>query len=406
MGDGNPDSNTKAQAVRDYLAAHPRAKDRAVAEALSNEISQFSADYVGVVRRRKKKSKRRERRQPKARRSGARSAWSAKFPRHSLEKALRIPSAILEQNAGRECSPKEAAVFLGLGSPHGPFMVEVSSAIKFGLLTRPGTARIAITELAKKILRPQDSDEELSGLRQAAVKAPDIAEVYSHYRGENLPDDKFFDNALVDNFEIPQDKLSEFKAVFFETLTKANLLQEHDGKYRVIDAALDIEPPGEKTQRLKKLEKSVTLEAGDTCFVMMPFQSPHGDYYTQIYEPAIKKAGLRPVRADHTIFGTGKIMNQVWSGIKGAKVLLAELTTKNPNVFYELGLAHALTKPVVLVSANEDDVPFDLHYIRVIYYNQTDPFWGNKLMEKVAENVLSAIKNPEEAIFEGGTAET
>ncbi len=54
-------------------------------------------------------------------------------------------------------------------------------------------------------------------------------------------------------------------------------------------------------------------------------------------------------------------------------------------------------KPV-LVSSNETDVPFDLHHIRVIYYEVTDPFWGAKLVEKVAENILSALKNPEEAV--------
>ncbi len=92
-------------------------------------------------------------------------------------------------------------------------------------------------------------------------------------------------------------------------------------------------------------------------------------------------------------------MDQVWAGINNAKVLLAEMTSKNPNVFYELGIAHALQKPVVLVSSNEDDVPFDLKHIRVIYYESSDPFWGQKLLNKVAENILSAIKNPEEAIF-------
>jgi hypothetical protein len=76
------------------------------------------------------------------------------------------------------------------------------------------------------------------------------------------------------------------------------------------------------------------------------------------------------------------------------------INKRNPNVFYELGLAHALKKPVVLVSSNSDDVPFDLQHIRVIYYYVTDPFWGQKLIEKVAENILSAIKNPEEAIFQ------
>ena len=131
----------------------------------------------------------------------------------------------------------------------------------------------------------------------------------------------------------------------------------------------------------------------------MPFAAPIGNYYDLIYKPAIEKAGLTPVRADTEIFATGKIMDQVWTGINAASVLVAELTMKNPNVFYELGIAHALKKPVVLVSANEQDVPFDLKHIRVIYYDMSDPFWGQKLMNKVAENILSAITNPEEAIF-------
>jgi hypothetical protein len=92
-------------------------------------------------------------------------------------------------------------------------------------------------------------------------------------------------------------------------------------------------------------------------------------------------------------------LDQVWAGINSAKVLVAELSTRNPNVFYELGLAHALQKPVVLISSNEADVPSDLRHIRVIYYDVNDPFWGNKLTDKIAENILSAIKNPDEAVF-------
>ena len=124
-----------------------------------------------------------------------------------------------------------------------------------------------------------------------------------------------------------------------------------------------------------------------------------GGYYQHIYEPAIKKAGLRAIRADADIFGTGKIIDQIWSGINSAKVLVAELTSRNPNVFYELGLAHALDKPVVLISSNSEDVPFDLKHIRVIYYDVNDPFWGTKLIDKVAENIISALNNPEESIF-------
>ena len=339
--------------------------------------------------------------------SAARSAKStkgkeksppAKYPRHAVEKALRIPQAILDQNAGRACTVKEAASYLGLGDA-GPFQTEISSGIKFGFLDRPQAGQVVVTDRAKQILRPQNPDDPLTGLREAVLTAPVIGDVYGHYRGEYVPDPQFFHNALVDTFDVPADKVDEFQEVFLESLRSAELITEADGKIKVHDVSTSHDTVPGNTATFKKLDKAARVDSGESCFVMMPFAPPHGDYYSKIYKPAIEKAGLRPVRADTEIFGTGKIIDQIWTGINAAKVLVAELTTRNPNVFYELGLAHALSKPVVLVCGNETDVPFDLKHIRVIYYDMSDPFWGNKLLDKVAENILSAIVNPEEAVL-------
>lgn len=277
--------------------------------------------------------------------------------------------------------------------------MELSAAIKYGLLERPVAKQVKVTELAKRILRPQSQDDELKGLREAALKAPTITDVYNHYRGENLPDNVFFRNALIETFKVPAEKFEEFSNIFLQTMERAKLIEKNNEKMRVLDISAPNASSSEESPLLKKLEREVSVSAADRCFVMMPFAKPIGDHYQLIYEPAVKKAGLTPVRADNDLFGTGKIIDQVWSGINAAKVLIAELTNRNPNVFYELGLAHALEKPVVLISSNESDVPFDLHHIRVIYYDVNDPFWGSKLLEKVAENILSAIKNPEEAVF-------
>lgn len=204
---------------------------------------------------------------------------------------------------------------------------------------------------------------------------------------------------MVETYKVPSESFQEFKQVFLESLETAELITRHGDKVRITDVAGGDIPAPVHSERLKKLEKTTNVGANDSCFVMQPFVPPLGDYYEKIYRPAIEKTGLRAVRADAEIFATGKIMDQVWHGINAARVLVAELTTRNPNVFYELGLAHAMKKPVVLVSAKEEDVPFDLQHIRVIYYDMSDPFWGNKLIEKVAENILSAIQNPEEAVF-------
>jgi hypothetical protein len=356
-----------------------------------------AAEPSKVPEARKPRRARRKARKKRGREEGRPSGVAA-YPRHSVRKALRVPKAILEQNAGKACTDREATKFAGLAY-HGPSRVEISSSIKYGFLERPTPGNVAVTDLAKKILRPQNPSDELDGLRQAVLNAPTIADVYKHYRGENVPDEEFFRNALVDTFGLPADKVDEFKAIFLEDLAEAQLIEDVEGKKRILDVARDAEPGVAPDDTLKKISKGVKIEHGDTCFVMMPFADPIGGYYKAIYESAITKAGLRPVRADDEIFATGKIIDQVWSGITAAKVLVAELTGRNPNVFYELGLAHALNKPVVLVSSNQSDVPFDLQHIRVIYYDMRDPFWGEKLIAKVSENIVSALKNPGEALL-------
>lgn len=322
------------------------------------------------------------------------------YPRHSLEKSLRIPKGILEQNAGKSCTDKEAAAYCGVKNIKGSFASEIGSAIKYGLLARPSPSNVELTDTAKKILKPQTESDNKEGLQSAFLTAPGFNDVYSNYRGENLPDDEFFNNALTGKFELKLEKLEEFRNIFFDNLQYCNLITENDGKKRVIDISDSNEGQQEYVEKnIKKLEKEAKISKTDNCFVMMPFADPIGSYFEKIYKPAIEKAGLKAIRADDEIFGTGKIMEQIWNGINSANVLIAELTSRNANVFYELGIAHTLKKPVVLVSSNENDVPFDLHHIRVIYYDMTDPFWGHKLIDKIAENILSAIKNPEETII-------
>jgi hypothetical protein len=353
------------------------------------------------VKERKRRKRRKRARQPVVGSGGARG-WAARvaFPKDALAKCLRIPQGILDQNTGNECSDREAAGYAKVGWT-GAVNVEISSAIKYGLLERPTPGKIRPTNLARQVIRPQQPKDRLDGLRQAALQAPVIGDLYKRYRGEHLPDREFLVNTAVDSFGVPKEKVEELIEVFLQTLKDAELLEEvGGGKTRLLDATLPAEGgSGVGEEQIKKLSKGVTVQATDTCFVMMPFAAPLGAYYTTVYQPAIDKAKLKAVRADAEIFGTGKIIDQIWAGINSARVLVAELTGRNPNVLYELGLAHALRKPVVLVSSNEDDVPFDVRHVRVIYYDMRDPFWGTKLIDKVAENILSALRNPDEAIL-------
>jgi hypothetical protein len=133
------------------------------------------------------------------------------------------------------------------------------------------------------------------------------------------------------------------------------------------------------------------------CFVIMPFAVPFDRYYSNIFVPAIQEAGLRAQRAD-SIFSSATIMSDVWRCICNASVVLADVTGKNANVFYELGLAHASRKPVVLVTATLEDVPFDLKALRVIEYDKDDENWGFVLKANITANLKAALRDPAMAI--------
>ena len=135
----------------------------------------------------------------------------------------------------------------------------------------------------------------------------------------------------------------------------------------------------------------------DTCFVLMPFGEWFDRYYVEIYVPALKDAGFEPVRAD-SLFTSGSVMEQICDQIQKSKVLLAELTGKNPNVFYEMGVAHALQKPVVFVSGNIDDVPFDVRHLRVVIYDVREPKWDEKLRKQITAYIKNARLDPIKSI--------
>jgi nucleoside 2-deoxyribosyltransferase len=118
-----------------------------------------------------------------------------------------------------------------------------------------------------------------------------------------------------------------------------------------------------------------------TCFVIMPFEPPIGTYYDSVFKPAIESAGLNSIRAD-SILTPGVVMRQIWVGIREAAVCLAELTTLNANVMYELGLAHALGKPVVQVTQSIPSLPFDMRHIRHVVYHTSDPNWAPLLQKR------------------------
>lgn len=83
-------------------------------------------------------------------------------------------------------------------------------------------------------------------------------------------------------------------------------------------------------------------------------------------------------------------MEDVWLAIGEAEIIIADCTGRNPNVFYEVGLAHALSKETILITRDLDDIPFDLRHLRIIAYSFSPR--GMKDFETVLRRTLDTIK--------------
>src|SRR5206468_8282273 len=104
----------------------------------------------------------------------------------------------------------------------------------------------------------------------------------------------------------------------------------------------------------------------DLVSVIMPFDAGYNDLYGTL-QAAAHEVGMRCQRADD-IWEADTVIQDVANLIGRAKVVICDMTGRNPNVFYETGVAHTLGRDVILITQNAGDVPFDVGHIRHLRY--------------------------------------
>ena len=125
-------------------------------------------------------------------------------------------------------------------------------------------------------------------------------------------------------------------------------------------------------------------------FVLSPFEEPFDTIYADHVKPTVELIqGFRCLRADD-IYDNRPIMEDIWRCTNEAVILIAELTGRNPNVFYETGVAHTVGKEVILITQSMEDVPFDLKHLRCIVYEYT-PRGIAALEQNLRNTVLNVL---------------
>ncbi len=134
------------------------------------------------------------------------------------------------------------------------------------------------------------------------------------------------------------------------------------------------------------------------CFVMQPFDGDVFDKrFEDVFSPAIQQTGLEPYRVDRDP-GVSVPIDDIESGIRASELCFAEITTDNPNVWFELGFAIAVPKEVVLVCSEERKTrfPFDVQHRSIIQYKTGAPQDFRLLQDKITVRIRAVLKKQEE----------
>lgn len=144
-------------------------------------------------------------------------------------------------------------------------------------------------------------------------------------------------------------------------------------------------------------EKTEAMSEDITCFFVTPIGAEGSDIrkrsdlvYDYIVKPAADELGLVGLRADE-MNNPGQITTQVMEQVLRSKLVVADLTGHNPNVFYEIAVRHGTAKPIVLIADKETALPFDVITMRTITFDYRDLRSADECKLSIVEHAKTAL---------------
>jgi hypothetical protein len=329
-----------------------------------------------------------------------------KFPALTFEEALTIPNAIQKYAAGQKV--RRLIVFEKLNKE--PDSIEsrrlVTASGQYGL-TRGGyqAEYLELTpegnEASSDAIPPTKRLQARFNL--AIEKHTPFSFLYKKLKGGRMPAKEVMADSLSEE-RVEDDEKAECIDTFILNMKFLGLLKTIAGSERIIPIEQALEeiataPTALLVQLADQIGAATPAPAAPTaplvgtgespeqtedfnkiCFYISPIgeeaseERRHADFMMEyIIEPAVKEFGLSVVRADK-MGKPGMIGKQVIQSILYARLVIADLSFHNPNVFYELCLRHATRLPTVQVKRTVDKVPFDLNQYRTISIETRDPY--------------------------------
>lgn len=238
-----------------------------------------------------------------------------------------------------------------------------------------------------------DIDEIISKLKTAGRKELGLEFKYFTQIDSALLNDnenfiavhEYIENAIsIDDFR------ERFEYLFSNEKIKLSILR---AKSILLDC---IAKEDAKIMRMNPIFKARDLSIDENMiFCALPFTDIRLEIFDEVIKPEIEKQfGMNTIRSGNIFQPNLNIMESIWTYINQAKAVIIDLSDKNPNVFYELGICHTIGKPVIAICDKESlandyggSLPFDIGVINTIFYKNQ----GNG-MEELKKSLNANIR--------------
>jgi hypothetical protein len=354
---------------------------------------------------------------------GRRGRTSRPFPAGPFDEALTFAKEIYNLGSGTAVRRLTLFDHLQRTPDSSTSRMLITNASKYGLLKGSyASDQLELTVDGKKVCDDNTSPREGARLK-AKLAIFDIAPynaLYEKFTNAKLPPRA----ALIDSMReagTDKDHLEEGVDTFIVNLKFVGLLQNLSGADRVVTVEHLLDslpgavpqvvgsaiPPAVVGGQNLMTQEQATFES--TCFYITPIGDPESDarkhsnlFLENIVEPAISTVGLKVVRADQ-IDKPGMISRQIMEYLFRSRLVIADLSFSNANVFYELALRHAVRLPIVQIIRYGDPIPFDVNQMRTVVIDNRDIYSLLPNVELYKSEIASQARRALEAGVEVDT---
>ncbi len=343
------------------------------------------------------------------------------FPALSYEECLSLGSAIWEFASGQKIRRLTLFDQIGKSPESGPSRTLITASNKYGVIE--GTTRSEYIELSVNgsiATNPESTEYERAKANfELAIKSNEyLLAIYNQYQEMKVPSRQVIMGFLGEK-GLDLDNQQRCVELFLVNAKFIGLIKVLSGTERLISIEHQLEDIGASQKSTTpagatslSVESKISVDvpekkANDSpsenkwdgvCFYITPIgaegseQRMHADLFMgSIVEPAVTELGLEIVRSD-TINAAGTITSQIIEHLVKAKLVVADLSFHNPNVFYELSLRHSLGKPVIHLIRSSDSIPFDIHSFRTIKIDDSSIYTFVPQIESYKTAVLAQAR--------------